>query len=315
MSVIQSSFRLKLQSYSGLWSHGCSSIFLIASLLSKVYFIFLCVHSCCMNSLNSKNIQQQYEGFLETKPLWNASFYGLTQLQLTSQSSTIYNGTLSKSPRLGKRVESFVSCFLQHIKNIRIVHENVQIQKNKRTIGEIDCILYQDNTPIHLEIVFKYYLYDATIGDDEIAHWIGPNRNDSLQQKIEKLASKQFPLLYKEETQKYIDMDVDCIQQRVLFKAQLFVPFANNNVVFEEINAACVAGFYIYRDELSNFTDCKFYIPAKLDWLVVPKKHIDWLSYDAYKELTNLLLDEKKSPLCWLKKSNGELFKFFLVWW
>lgn len=268
-----------------------------------------------MNPLNSKNIQQQYEGFLATQPLWNASFYGLTQLQLTPQSNTIYRGTLTKNPRLGKRVESFVSCFLQQTKNIRVVYENLQIQKNKRTVGEIDCILYQDNTPIHLEIVFKYYLYDATVGNAEITHWIGPNRNDSLQRKVEKLASKQFPLLYKEVTQSHLDIDVASIEQRVFFKAQLFVPFTDNNVVFEEINAACVAGFYIHRDELSNFTDCKFYIPNKLDWLLLPKEHIDWLSYDRYQEETKILLDEKKSPLCWLKKSNGELFKFFIVWW
>ena len=268
-----------------------------------------------MQQFDTKNIQQQYEGFIATEPLWNGSFYGLTQLQLTPQTSSVFEGTLTRSPRLGKRVESFVSCFLQHIKNIRIVHENVQIQKNKRTIGEIDCILYQDNTPIHLEIVFKYYLYDITVGSAEIAHWIGPNRNDSLQQKIEKLATKQFPLLYKEETQKYIDIDVDSIQQRVLFKAQLFVPYSDNNVVFEEMNAACVAGFYIYKNELTSLADCKFFIPAKLDWLLEPRKHIDWLSYERYKEQIEILLDAKKSPLCWMKKPNGELFKFFVVWW
>lgn len=268
-----------------------------------------------MHQLDTKNIQQQYEGFLATKPLWNTSFYGLTQLQLTPQTSSVFEGALTKNPRLGKRVESFVSCCLQQNDNIRIVYENIQIQKNKRTIGEIDCILYQCDTPVHLEIVFKYYLYDATVGNTEIAHWIGPNRNDSLQQKIEKLATKQFPLLYKEETQKYIDIDVGSIQQRVLFKAQLFVPYSDNKVVFKEINTACVAGFYIYRDELSNFTDCKFFIPIKLDWLVVPRKHINWLFYEGYKEQIEMLLDAKKSPLCWMKKPNGELFKFFIVWW
>lgn len=264
---------------------------------------------------NSKNIQQQYQGFIDTPLLWTNTFYGLQQLQLPTINTTVYSGNLTKNPRLGKRVESFVSCYLQQVDSIQIVHENIQIQKENRTIGEIDCILFQDDTPVHLEIVFKFYLYDATVGTTEIEHWIGPNRNDSLEQKIEKLSAKQLPLLFRKETRKYIDIDINKTQQKVFFKAQLFVPYSNNNVVFEQLNSACVCGFYIYQHELERFSTSKFYIPAKIDWLLEPHKNVDWLSFETFNQTTSDVLAQKKSPLCWIKQPNGEISKFFLVWW
>lgn len=263
---------------------------------------------------NSREIQLQYEGFLNTSFLWNDSFYGLDQLVLPKISTTKFEGNLTKSPRLGKRVESFVSCYLQQFENIDIHQENIQVQHHQITIGELDCILFKDSTPIHLEIIYKFYLYDNTIGDTEIKHWIGPNRNDSLQQKVEKLRVKQLPLLFKEETKDFLDIDFSSVQQKVLFKAQLFVPYANQNISFKQLNSNCICGFYIKKHELSQFSNCKFFIPTKINWLVEPHKDIDWLPFHDFKKKTEQLLLLKKSPLCWMKQPNGELYKFFLVW-
>lgn len=264
---------------------------------------------------NSKKIQQQYEGFLKTKLLWKTTFYGLHQLQLPAIPTTIFKGKLTQNPRLGKRVESFVSCYLQQFENIQIIHENIQIQNNQITTGEIDLIINQELKPIHLELIFKYYLYDKSIGFSELEHWIGPNRNDSLVQKIEKLSSKQLPLLYKKETQSFLDIDVHLMTQKVFFKAQLFVPYSNQNVTFEQLNSDCVSGFYIYQDELKQFSNCKFYIPTKIDWLIEPHEKVNWISFSKFIEQTEYLLLQKKSPLCWVKQPNGEISKFFLVWW
>ena len=264
---------------------------------------------------SSKEIQQQYQGFLNTNFLWKNTFYGLQQIQFPISNTTFFEGKLTKNPRLGKRVESFVSCYLQQFETIEIIHENIQIQKEKTTIGEIDCILKQDLTPVHLEIIFKYYLYDSSVGSTEIEHWIGPNRNDSLEQKVEKLSTKQLPLLFREETQKYLNIDASKIKQKVFFKAQLFVPYSNQNINFELLNSDCVIGFYINQQQLLQFSDCKFYIPTKINWLLSPHKNVNWLSFDTFKEQTESLLSVKKSPLCWIKKPNGELSKFFLVFW
>ena len=73
----------------------------------------------------------------------------MQQLDITTIDTTIFEGNLTKNPRLGKRVESFVSCYLQQFENIQIEQENIQIQKENITIGELDCILTQGFTTIH----------------------------------------------------------------------------------------------------------------------------------------------------------------------
>jgi hypothetical protein len=52
-----------------------------------------------------------------------------------------------------------------------------------------------------------------------------------------------------------------------------------------------------------------------MNWLVEPHKNVDWLSFETFTQQTEALLNAKKSPLCWIKQPNGELSKFFLVFW
>ena len=269
--------------------------------------------------LNTKDIQLQYEGFLNTPLLWESdSIFELEQLELPKEKTTIFNSSIAKNLRLGKRVERFISHQLQHNSSIKILAENIQIQNNKTTIGEIDFIIQQNNTPIHLEVMFKFYLYDETVGETELEHWIGPNRKDSLVAKLTKLKEKQLPLLYKEQTipfLKSLNLNIETIQQQVYFKAQLFVPFQLRNHSFKLINNNCIKGFYISFNELSKFDNCKFYIPSKINWLQEIQTQINWKTYTQMLPKIETEIKNKTSPLCWLKQPNGEVYKIFIVWW
>ena len=266
----------------------------------------------------TKDIQKRYDGFLQTGCLWkNSIVFDLKHFQLPIKSSKI-NIEIDEKLRLGKYIERFVSFELAQNSSIKIISENIQIQKEKITLGELDCIILKDEKPIHLEIIYKFYVYDATIGATEIEHFIGPNRKDSLLEKLNKLKEKQLPLLYSNECEKYLNsihLTSKNIEQQVYFKAQLFVPFSNKNVELSKINKACIVGYYINKTELLQFFDCKFHIPNKKDWLVMPHEKINWHSFKQFEENANAYLERQFSPLCWVKKSNGEIEKFFLVWW
>ena len=266
----------------------------------------------------TKDVQKRYDGFLQTSCLWkNSVVLGLDHFQMPIKSSKI-NIDIDEKLRLGKYIERFVSFELAQNSSIKIISENIQIQKEKITLGELDCIILKDEKPIHLEIVYKFYIYDAAIGTSEIEHFIGPNRKDSLLEKLTKLKEKQLPLLYSNECEKYlksIHLASENITQQVYFKAQLFVPFSNKSIRLSKINKECIVGYYINKTELSQFCDCKFYIPNKKDWLVVPHKNISWQSFYQFTESSKHYLEREFSPLCWLKKPNGTLEKFFLVWW
>jgi len=266
----------------------------------------------------TKDIQKRYDGFLQTNCLWkNNAVFDLHQFKIEQNSSKI-NIDIDEKLRLGKYIERFVSYQLEQENTITILCENVQIQKEKRTLGELDCILLKNKKPIHLEIIYKFYLYNSSIGNNEIEHFIGPNKKDSLLEKLTKLKEKQLPLLYSKECKSYlktINLFVDNIEQQVYFKAQLFVPFSNLNIELSSINKKCIVGFFINRKELAQFKDCKFYIPIKKDWLVKPHQNVDWINFHQFKENSDEYLARDFSPLCWLKKANGEIEKFFLVWW
>ncbi|APZ47625.1 hypothetical protein BW723_15605 [Polaribacter reichenbachii] len=266
----------------------------------------------------TKDIQNRYDGFLQTPSLWkNKDVYELHQFKIEPKTLKI-DFNIDEKLRLGKYIERFVSYQLAQEKDINILCENIQIQQNRITLGELDCILLKDKKPIHLEVIYKFYLFDDTVGTTEIDHFIGPNRKDALVEKLTKLKEKQLPLLYSNECENYlksIHLSSEKIEQQVYFKAQLFVPYAFKNMQLKTLNTDCISGFYINQKELTAFNDCKFFIPNKKDWLVNPHQNVKWFNYTDFKEKSAAYLARNFSPLCWLKMKNGEIFKFFLVWW
>ena len=260
--------------------------------------------------------QQRFYGFLKTPFLWSHKLLELQQFQSTEEVIKI-DEKIPDTIRLGNYVERLVSHQLNHDERIQILKENAQIISNKITLGEIDCLLLQDQQPIHLEIAYKFYLYDASVETSFLEHWIGPNRRDSLLLKLNKIKEKQFPLLYSTECKSLLEelsLKVKDIQQQTFFKAQLFVPYSRT-IEFPLLSSKCIYGFYINYKEVSNFQECKFYIPKKLDWIIDPHTQVDWMNFtDANKKIEEFY-QKKSAPLCWMKHSNGEIVKIFVVWW
>jgi hypothetical protein len=264
----------------------------------------------------SPNIKR-FNGFRNTPFLWKEEFDGLNMFNQTKLSPDASLVNFSTDKRLGHLVEEFVAFELNEDISIEILRTKAQIVHQKRTVGELDCLLKRNNEAVHLEIIYKIYLYDPSISG-ELERWTGPNRNDSLVKKLSKLKDQQLPLLHHSGTKSLLgelNIDVEEVKQVVLFKAQLFVPLDNLEQTFPQINNDCVSGFYIRRQELDQFSNHKFHIPAKLDWLVEPHEDVQWDSNEDFQEKVEKLLKQKKSPLCWMKSSEGTLQKFFIVWW
>ncbi|TEW75623.1 DUF1853 family protein [Gramella jeungdoensis] len=269
--------------------------------------------------LKTKDIQLQYEGFLNTPQLWeNNEVFELQQFELPKLKTPIFEGVLQKNQRLGKRVESFLSHLLKQDVTVKILVENKQIQNKKITVGELDFLIETYKNPIHLEVIYKFYLYDASVGETELEHWIGPNRRDSLVSKLNKLQDKQLPLLYNSFTKPLLtklNLKPKTVQQQVLFKAQLFIPYQAKNIELKPLNKNCEKGFYIHFNELQQFNKCKFHIPSKINWLQEIQIQTKWQTFEQFAQTIEVFLNQKSAPLCWLKHPNGETEKFFVVWW
>ena len=85
-----------------------------------------------------KVTQLRFEGFLKTPTLWESSpVYELTQFEIEQKSIGI-DIEIDTKLRLGKYVERFVSHQLANTESIRLIAENIQISKDRITLGELD---------------------------------------------------------------------------------------------------------------------------------------------------------------------------------
>ena len=127
-----------------------------------VYFRFY------MN-LSQEHLQALYQAYCKTHLLWKrANVTNLEQFEIPTDYDLVFLRKLERRLRLGQLAEQFVFNQLETCETITLVAENIQIQKEKQTLGELDTLLIVDHQPIHLEIVYKFYVYDETLGDTEI---------------------------------------------------------------------------------------------------------------------------------------------------
>ncbi len=262
----------------------------------------------------------RYQGYTSTPSLWNAdSPSQFKYIELSRNVEDFDDSVDFKNKRLGKLVEEFVFYQLKQQKSITWICDTLQIQNGKQTIGEIDALYYHEEDPIHLEIVYKFYLYDSLEHYNlPLAYWIGPNRKDSLLYKLNKLSTKQFPLLYNDLTKTCLEkynLDTENIEQHLCFKAQLFLPYENRAIDVSPLNRDCIAGFYISYNKLELLQTHEFYIPDKLDWLVTPHTNIAWVNYSSALAIIEDQIHNERSPLVWIKDNDAELTKCFITFW
>ena len=270
--------------------------------------------------------KDQYIGFLDSNPIWkNTSIFQFSQFTIYNKSIDLPDDLdiyIPDNEVLGKRVERFFDYYIKQHKNYKVLLQNLQIFRDKTTIGELDFLVDDllQKKVLHIELVYKFYIYDPNTSDIELERWIGPNRNDSLLQKISKLKKKQLPLLYKPETISIlntIDIEVANIEQHVCFLGNLFIPISYQNKSIPHLNINCIVGFWIHLEDFikEKYGDSLYFIPQKKDWLVHPKQNTTWYAFDTIIIPIKTQLDKKKSPLLWIKNSEDSFSKCFVVWW
>ncbi len=222
---------------------------------------------------------------------------------------------------LGKQAEYIFEQWLKHSQRFQIIAATIQIQGATETLGELDYIVTDTKTSstLHIELACKFYLLDETLGNSTTLQWIGPNRKDRLRDKLQKMKTRQFPLLYRQETASVLrefQVVVSNVQQHYCLKAFLFVPKAFRHHELPKYFQNCLAGYYISFNQLKAEADEKalYVLPQKKEWLLPPEKMTRWVSFsEAHKQINNSIT-EKRSPLIY-KKRNGTIEKFFVVWW
>ncbi len=225
---------------------------------------------------------------------------------------------LPQNLRLGHLVEKIVAEAIRISSNYDLLYENVQVIEDKETVGEIDFIIreHASGQVIHLELAYKFYLFDPSVSDNQIECWIGPNRRDTLAGKLDKLQKKQFPLLYRKSMQeRLVDLAFDELCQKLCFLVSLYLPYECKGQK-RPINSLAVKGYYLRLETFQalHISSNKYYLPAKREWGMEPSEGEQWHSFEEVEQEILASLKEKRAPLCWQKRK--EIYaEFFVVWW
>jgi hypothetical protein len=267
----------------------------------------------------------QYQGFIDTPSLFIDVGSFLKHPLLAIEEVLFFEGELQepkKNTMLGKRAEFFFKQLIKYSKQYKLLADGIQVFKDKRTVGELDFILQHRKSMkiFHTELTYKFYAYDPNIASTAIEKWIGPNRKDTLVQKLDKLNSRQFPLLFTKETQqrfKKLNLPLDGIAQRLVFKAQLFVPENTVLSLFPSFNKNAIRGNYMRLEALTNkiSRNSSFFLPKKQDWMLAAENNRTWLDFsEIEKELANSL-EAQKSRIVWSKDGSHDYKTQLIVWW
>lgn len=220
---------------------------------------------------------------------------------------------------IGKQAEVLFEAYINHSKNYNLLYANIQIQGDLETLGEIDYILknLQTKEVIHVELACKFYLYDESIGPKMESKWIGPNRKDSLMEKLIKIKERQFPILAKTETirtLKSLNIAIPSAQELCL-KAFLFIPKEMELRDFSLSYQNCIVGRWMHLNDFEREDDrAQYAIPDKKKWLLPADQLQEWYSFSEIKFEIEKQLKNKRSPLIY-KKMGDTIEKFFIVWW
>ena len=252
-------------------------------------------------------------------PTLDSSITGFPSFDLSTLNLvTDFDFPLPTDLRLGHLAEKIVSILIKSSTNYEVLYEHLQLIENKKTIGEIDFILSNRNTKqlIHLELAYKFYLYDPSISSEEINNWIGPNRNDSLKEKLDKIKSKQFPLLYHNAAKSELDnLEIQDISQKLCLLASLCIPYKCETHFSSDYQKA-IKGYYLNIETFISLDHSgkSYYLPQKKEWGIDPSENKNWNTFSQVHPHINKSIADKQAPLCWQKQKDSYL-SFFIVWW
>ncbi|CAA6815372.1 MAG: Unknown protein [uncultured Sulfurovum sp.] len=265
-----------------------------------------------------KRLYYQYLGFINSVNLFTQDIMGMKHFNFEAQSISyedFQTFSLDVQVPLGKRVERFFEFYIQENPNYKMLKKNIQINHNKTTIGEFDFFLEEQNNKkvIHVELVYKFYIYKEHT--DEIKRYHGPNNHDNLEDKLHKLQTRQFPLLYNPYAKEILkELDISKVSQELCFLGNVFVK-QETEANFEVINPNALAGTYLSFETFltdARYKNKHYFIPQKEDWLVEEKYAEFWYKHEETIEKIEKYFQRNISLLLWIKSGN-EFEKAFVL--
>lgn len=199
----------------------------------------------------------------------------------------------NKSHRLGYYFEQLVAFWLKERIADDYFASHVRVFEDKRTIGEFDFLFKTSRSDalVHWETAVKFYLYYQA--EDEKVWWYGPNAQDRLDIKLDRVFKHQLRLSDTFQGRALLQKKgFKSVRAHTLFKGYLFYPvtsdWRNPQLLPDTIAPGHLKGWWT---KINTFA-----LPdhSKSDrWLVLPR--LEWLAPKlVQQEQASNLMDTKQ---------------------
>lgn len=100
-----------------------------------------------------------------------------------------------RTGKLGEYFEALVAAMCHASDRFEVLAENLKIEHNRKTLGELDLLLYDNEaqSAVHLELAVKFYLW-VPGHNFSPWRWIGAGQRDFLASKVARLFTHQLNL-------------------------------------------------------------------------------------------------------------------------
>jgi hypothetical protein len=228
--------------------------------------------------------------------------------------SFIHNGN---TKLLGKYFEALIKYWLMKFSNFKVIRTNVQIFKNKRTIGELDFLIKDKvGGVIHLETAGKYYI--SAKGTKEWRNFYGPNPADNLSTKIEKMLNEQIKLSSEPSAKSILkSLGINTqVRHLIIFKGFFYYPW-NEEGDFTPAYGASKNHLYGYwikvneAEQLLSGKDYRWTVLQRREWIsrrffIPPEK--TYTTEQLVELLSNYFLKNNYPLLIAKTEANGNYF-------
>lgn len=170
--------------------------------------------------------------------------------------------------RLGHYAERLLAFYFSH--EGMLFGHGIQVRNEQlETVGEFDYLLYAEDGLSHLELATKFYLFYQSASAQHPANvydCLGPNLNDTLGAKMQKILLRQLTLSQHEAARKLIPQKI--VVAKALIKGWLFYRITDRDQsAIQGISPKHCMGFWWTLEEFEHLAVPYGLVLERLQWL------------------------------------------------
>lgn len=189
---------------------------------------------------------------------------------------------IHKFLRLGHYAEDLLAFYFNHVG--LLYGHGIQVHNERaETVGEFDYLLFAEGGLLHIELASKFYLFNFPLAAKtsttdvgrkaSVYDYVGPNLNDSLGAKMQKILQRQLNLSHHDAAHKLIQSKI--VAARALIKGWLFYRSSERRQMVEGINANHCLGFWWTLSEFEQLAVTYALKLERLQWLAPAQVGVD----------------------------------------